>query len=229
MNDLKDVEKDRNHPKKKFRPIASGKVTVKESYVLLFTLIILSVFMAAFLNLYVLLIIVVYFVMNILYTLKLKHYVIIDCFIIAIGFVLRLISGGVLLQIEPSSWIIVCTFLLSLFLALNKRKSELVLTSDHTAVTRDNLKHYSMPLIDSMLNIVCSATFISYCIYTLNVPKNRFSVITIIPVLYAIFRYQYLVINRNEGGSVEETLLKDKSLMLSIITWIVMFLIILYI
>jgi 4-hydroxybenzoate polyprenyltransferase len=228
LNDISDIERDRNHPKKKYRPLASGAISKTKALFVMILLLIIAFVLAGLLDLGVLFVIGFYFLLNIAYSFWFKHYVLVDCFIIAIGFMLRLISGSVLFNIQPSSWIILCTFLLSLFLALNKRRSELVSVDQQSGITRTNLMHYSVPLIDNLITTVSSATFISYCIYTLSASKHEYAVLTIIPVLYGIFRYQYLVVMKNYGGSVEETLLKDKTLLFSIAVWIVMNLVMLY-
>jgi 4-hydroxybenzoate polyprenyltransferase len=219
INDSIDRNRDALHPTKKNRPIASGKLEVGEA--LIFSVIIFSIalYFAYMLNFEFFLILVSYFLMILAYSLKLKNIVIVDVIIIALGFVLRTVGGALAIKVEISPWLIICTTLLALFLALNKRKSELLVLSDDAGEHRKILEEYSPELIDQMLSVVTSTTVMSYALYTFNAGKSHYMMLTIPFVLYGVFRYQYIVSVKDLGGSPELALLKDKPLLINVILW----------
>ncbi|WP_026882277.1 decaprenyl-phosphate phosphoribosyltransferase [Clostridium akagii] len=228
LNDLVDVEKDKQHPQKKFRPIASGKVS--KSQALAFELIIVCIvlFTSYSISLKLLVVLLTYYIMNILYSFKLKNVVIVDVMIITFGFVLRVISGSIVTNVQLSPWLILCTILISLFLALNKRRSEIVTLKDKRGSHRKILEEYSVELIDSMLTIVTPSILITYCLYTFSSTQSRTMMITIPFVLYGIFRYQYLVSKKNVGGKPEDVFQNDMPFLIDIVLWAVIIIAIIY-
>lgn len=220
MNDIIDLQKDRMHPKKSRRPIASGQVSVL-SALLFFLLIFAASSMAAFrldslfgwLGLG-------YFILMILYSFQLKHMVILDVMTIAAGFVIRAVAGALLIGVRISPWLLLCTVLLSMFLALHKRKSEMKLVASGQKMTRKILEDYTPELIDDMLHIVTSSTVMAYSLYTFTSNHPIYMMGTIPFVIYGIFRYQYIVHTRDMGENPELILLNDKPLIIDILLWV---------
>lgn len=228
LNDIVDLEKDRIHPKKCKRPIASGLISRKEGMAFL----ILS-FSAAFLLAYRIrpifaLIGLIYFLLVTFYSFYLKHIVIIDVMTISIGFVLRAIAGTVLIGVAISPWLLLCTFLLSMFLALQKRKGEQMLMAEEKEKSRKTLDEYTPALLDDMLHIVTSSTVMAYSLYTFTGSHSIYMMGTIPFVIYGIFRYQYIVRTKGMGETPELVLLSDKPLIVNIALWVVSCVIILY-
>lgn len=228
LNDIVDMEKDRLHPKKKTRPIASGLISKAEAWILLAVLLPVSVAAGFLLHVYFGLILVVYFLNNVLYSVAVKHMVILDVMSIALGFLLRVIGGGVVIEVYISQWILLCTLLLSLFLGFSKRRNELVVLENVADSHRKILKEYSLEFIDNMLSIVTASTVMAYSLYTFSSKNNYFMMLTIPFVLYGIFRYQYIIYMKKEGGSPEETVLSDIPLIVCIFLWVIISVIILY-
>jgi 4-hydroxybenzoate polyprenyltransferase len=172
---------------------------------------------------------IVYLLLMVLYSLRLKHIVLIDVFVIASGFVLRILAGAVVIPVSISPWLYLVGVFLSLFLALNKRRYELVLLQEQASSHRQILKEYSLPMLDQMITIVSAATVIAYGLYTFEGPTgNERLVVTIPLVLYGLFRYLYLVHIRREGGSPEETLLRDRHILGTVVLCVAMIIVILY-
>ncbi|NIM90431.1 MAG: decaprenyl-phosphate phosphoribosyltransferase [Candidatus Aminicenantes bacterium] len=233
FNDLKDLEEDKLHPLKSKRPIASGKIK-KSTALLMIVILGLLGFSSAFtLNKNYFIIILVYFLIQMAYSLKLKHIVILDVFVVALGFLIRVVAGGLAIEVSLSSWLLICTILLALFLALSKRRHELVLLEDEASDHRPILEEYSPYLLDQMIAVVTASTVIAYCLYTISeetVTKFGTSnlIFTVPFVLYGIFRYLYLIHQKSEGGSPEALIIKDKPLLIDIFLWIAAAVIILY-
>lgn len=234
INDIMDIEADRNHPVKKNRPIASGKLPVPIAILTAVVLSMLSFFAAAELSMPFFAITVSYFIINILYSKWLKHIPLLDVLILASGFVFRVAGGVTLIQVERfSPWLYVVTTLLALYLGFGKRRAELTTSGQaNGAQTRKVLDGYSIPFLDQLITIVSSTTLITYSLYTFsapNLPANHSMMLTIPFVLYGIFRYLYLVQIKQEGGAPEEILFKDRPLQLSIFLWGLSILLIFYI
>ena len=232
LNDLVDIEKDRQHPRKRLRPLPSGKLKVRYAIIALVVLVAVAIPAAFLLQVYFGLVLLGYFVMQIAYCFYLKNVVIIDVFTIAAGFVLRAVGGAVVIGVVVSPWLLVCTMLLALFQGLSKRRHELILLADGAADHRRILQEYSSELVQEMISVVTSSVVVAYSLYTItadNLPKNHLMALTIPFVLYGIFRYLYLVYRKDEGGSPEELLLKDTPLLACIMLWGVSCIAILYI
>ncbi|MDI3339050.1 MAG: decaprenyl-phosphate phosphoribosyltransferase [Sphaerobacter sp.] len=231
FNDLLDAEADRHHPLKCKRPIASGRLspTVAKLAIAVIALTVLPTALAitpVFAG-----ILVLYALLMLAYTFMLKHWVIIDVFVIAAGFVLRAAAGAVVIGIPISPWLYVCTVLLSLFLGFAKRRHELVLLDDNAGAHRKILDDYSPALLDDLIGVVSAATIMAYSLYTFsapNLPDNHAMMLTIPFVIYGIFRYLFLVHRKNGGGAPEQVLLDDLPLLLSIVLWGITTILILY-
>lgn len=221
INDVIDREKDKLHPVKSRRPIASGKVKPYEAVLFSIVLAVIALILSLQLERLFLVIIASYLSISILYSIKLKNVIILDVLVIASGFVLRTIGGALAIRVFISPWLIVCTTLLALFLALNKRKNELLTMSADAVNHRKTLEEYTSELIGQMLSVITSATVMSYLLYTFNSGKSQYIMLTVPFVLYGIFRYQYLVSVKDMGGNPEIMLLKDKPLLLNLILWVI--------
>jgi 4-hydroxybenzoate polyprenyltransferase len=224
FNDLRDRDEDRAHPRKAQRPIARGDIRTREALATFGILSAAGLAAAALLQPYFFVAVAVYFVLQIAYSLKLKRVVILDVFVIAAGFVIRVISGGLVIAVPLSSWLLICTTLLALLLAMGKRRHELVLLDDRASDHRPILKEYSAYLLDQMIAVVTASTLIAYCLYTIS-PETvqKFGTGHLIWtagfVLYGIFRYLYLVHQQGKGGSPEELIIQDRPLLLNILLW----------
>lgn len=229
INDIIDIEKDKNHPKKKQRPIASG--AINPSVALVFA-VLLSTFTLALsfkLSFYVGLVSLLYLIQSLLYSIYLKNVVIIDALLIAFGFVLRVVAGGLVISVNVSVWLIICVTLLALFIAFCKRRHEINLLSYKAGSHRKILEEYSVELLDQMINVVTSSTLVVYLLYTFLSSAEIELMYTIPFVLYGIFRYLYLVYKKNGGGEPEDIVLKDKHMVINILLWVLVVVIILYI
>jgi 4-hydroxybenzoate polyprenyltransferase len=233
FNDLQDREEDRAHPKKSQRPIARGDISPAQALAVFLLLAGGSLVAAFFLNRAFFIAVAIYVLLQLGYSLKLKQVVILDIFVIAAGFVIRVVAGGLVIDVPISSWLLICTTLLALFLSMSKRRHELVLLEDKATNHRPILKEYSAYLLDQMIAVVTASTLIAYCLYTISpetVEKfgTEHLVWTSAFVLYGIFRYLYLVHQKGKGGSPEELVLQDKPLLLNIVLWIAAVILILY-
>jgi len=233
LNDLFDIKEDRLHPVKRLRPLASGRLTKSAAIAIIIISAAIGLALAFSLNRNFLLIILGYLLLQVLYSSWLKHVVIIDIFVVATGFLLRVIAGAVAIRVEISSWILICTILLALFLSMTKRRHEFFLLPGNATAHRLILKEYNPYLLDQMISVVTASTLIAYCLYTVSeetVAKfhTRNLILTTPFVLYGIFRYLYLVHQKNQGSTPEELVLKDKPLLADIILWIISVGLILY-
>ncbi|BCA54083.1 decaprenyl-phosphate phosphoribosyltransferase [Nitrospira sp. KM1] len=232
VNDINDREHDRMHPKKRLRPIASGDLSIGFASVVAILLSLLAIALAYF-SLEVVGTLALYGVMNVAYSLWLKHIVIVDVFSISLGFVLRVFAGGFAINVIPSSWLILATFLLSLFLALAKRRHELFLMRSEANAHRPVLEEYSIKLVDELISVVTPVTLLTYILYTLDtVTVSRFHsehlYLTSLFVIFGIFRYLYLVHQKDLGGSPTDLVVQDIPVLFSILGWIVTFVLIVY-
>ena len=222
LNDIRDLEQDRAHPVKRNRPLARGLIPVWLGVVTAVVLLAVGIGGAWLLRPLFGGVAALYVAMQVAYTLKLKHLVILDVFVIALGFVLRAISGAIVLRAHISPWLYIVTFLAALFLGLCKRRHELVLLTEAAVHHRRILREYSTELLDQMISIVTASTIMAYSLYTFKaegLPDNNLMMLTIPYVLYGMFRYLYLVHKRNSGGSPEEVLLRDRPLLVAILLW----------
>ena len=217
VNDVADYERDRLHPKKSKRPIASDKV--KRTTALLMSALVATagLSIAWWLNRPTGIVLSIYGAMNLAYSFRLKHIVLLDVFIIAAGFLLRVTAGAFAISVPISPWLLLCTFFIALFLAFCKRRHELVSLGENAASHRGILAEYSTPFIDKMVSALASMTVMSYALYTIDpAVVNRLGtdglLMTLPIVLLGVFRYLYLVHQRQQGGSPTEIVLRDRSI-----------------
>jgi 4-hydroxybenzoate polyprenyltransferase len=224
MNDIWDRDKDKKHPQKRMRPIASGALPVALAAPAAVFLLMTAIVGGFLLDLSFGIIATSYVLLNIAYSRWLKHAVILDVFSIAAGFVLRVVAGAVVIGVVMSHWLLTCTMLLALFLGFSKRRYELVALAKDASEHRRVLAEYNPLFLDMMIGIVTSATVVSYVLYTVsNETIQRFNtdrlLLTAPFVLYGIFRYLYLVYHKNDGGNPARTLLTDGPLLINVILW----------
>jgi 4-hydroxybenzoate polyprenyltransferase len=233
MNDLRDCERDREHPLKSLRPLPSGRVRRGTAVALSIALVLIGMLGAIALRPGFGALAGVYFVLQVAYTFWLKEAVILDVMSIAAGFVIRAVAGGVIIGVPVSPWLIICTFLLALFLGFSKRRHELILLEGRATNHRASLKEYSPYFLDQMIAVVTASTVVAYAIYTAS-PEVREKLgtdklyLTIPFVLFGIFRYLYLVHQREEGGNPTQLLLTDQPLLIDVLLWIVTAAVLLY-
>ena len=224
VNDVSDREADRRHPLKSRRPIAAGQVSAAAALACAATLSAAALVVAAWLRPALAVVAVGYLLLHALYTRALKHLVILDVLAIAIGFVLRAVAGGVAIDVPISDWLLVCTILLALFLALGKRRAEITLLADSATGHRRILEEYSPYLLDQMIGVVTASTLVAYMIYCLSPETTQhfgthWLVLTVPFPIYGIFRYLYLVHRKEGGGSPAEMLLTDRPLLTCVALW----------
>jgi len=233
FNDFMDVEKDRLHPQKAKRPLPSGRLKKKVAIVFAAIIVSIVVPLSFYLKPEFALWVLTYVVMNALYSIKLKDFVVLDVMMVAAGYVIRVMAGCSLASVAPSDWLIVCTMTMSLFLVFCKRRQELILVTNSGKTSRQTLKDYSMGFLDQMIAIVTAATLISYVLYTLSqetVAKfgTRKLILTSPFVLYGIFRYLYIIYQKDAGGNPTDTLFSDPPLFINALLWAFTVFIIIY-
>ena len=220
INDLVDIERDRQHPTKRSRPLASGQLPTSVAISAAIALPVIVLPLSFLLDVQFGLILSGYLGLQILYSLWLKNMVIVDVMVVAAGFVLRVAAGVPLVLAERfSPWLYLFTSLLALFMALGKRRQEIVLLKDDAGSSRASLDHYNLPFLDEMMAVVTASTLITYALYTFsapNLPRNHSMMLTIPFVLYGIFRYLYVVHIQGNGGAPDEVLLTDRPLLAAV-------------
>ena len=226
INDILDFKEDRAHPVKSRRPIAAGKIGRLQAAFLAALLFATSLIAAVVLSLDFFYVCVAYAILITIYSLFVKNLVILDVLFVAIGYVLRAIAGAVVITVEISSWLLLCTLLIALFLAISKRRTEIVLLGDEATKHRKILSQYSLGLLNQMIAVVTAACIVAYCLYTL-APEtvNKFGtrnlIYTVPFVVYGIFRYLYITYQKVETDIPEKALLNDIPLQLCLLAWIV--------
>lgn len=231
INDLLDIEKDRLHPTKRRRPLASGQLPVPVAIVAAALAAVGGTVAAFVLSPAFAAVILGYLVLQAVYVTVLKHTVILDVMALASGFVLRAIGGAIVLNVPISPWLYVCTMLFALFISLGKRRQELLMLEGGAGGHRPALAQYSVAMLDQLVQVTGTSLLVSYILYTVfaeNLPRNHSMMLTIPFVLYGLFRYTYLVYVRGEGGSPEEILLRDRPSALCVALWGATAIIILY-
>ncbi len=237
FNDCFDKKKDKYHPEKRKRPIASGELTVPTAAIGAAMMLVVSLFAIFKFNFQFFIIALIYIGMNVLYSYILKNIVILDVMVIAIGFVLRVKIGGEINNIELSVWILMITFLLAIFLGLIKRRQELVkinmIEGRSDPFPRITLKKYNIALLDQLISITTATTLISYIIYVVNPDiQEKFHTkqlyLTVPFVVFGIFRYLYLTYTKDKGESPAEILFSDLPFSLNIIAWVTVFILIIF-
>jgi 4-hydroxybenzoate polyprenyltransferase len=233
MNDLADIENDRQHPIKKYRPLPAGQLNSTVAAVAAVFLAAGSLVAGYLLEPMLGAILLLYLLLQVSYTLWLKNIVLVDVLVLAAGFVLRIAAGVVVIDVQRfSPWLYVFGGFLALFLALGKRRNELVLLGDNAGNHRSILSEYNLELIDELLGIVTTSSVVAYSLYTFlaeGLPTNHAMMLTIPFVLYAIFRWLYLIHVKQEGGAPEEILLRDRPLQASLVLWAIVVFVALYV
>jgi 4-hydroxybenzoate polyprenyltransferase len=225
VNDLVDLERDRLHPTKRHRPLASGALPVSAAVVAAVVFGVGALVASFLLNAPFGWLALAYVALNLGYSFGLKHVVILDVFAVAIFFVIRAAAGAEAVQVKISPWLLICTILLALFLALSKRRHELVLLEASAGDHRRSLAEYSPYLLDQMIAVVTASTVVSYCLYTMwpeTVTKfhTQSMVYTIPFVIFGIFRYLYLIHQKEEGGAPERILVSDVPMIANLLLWL---------
>jgi 4-hydroxybenzoate polyprenyltransferase len=233
LNDLMDIEKDRNHPRKALRPLPSGRLSPSLAKIACLALLASSLFGSLFINHPFAGISLGYLALQIAYSKWFKERVILDVFSIGAGFFLRVVVGAKAIGVPISSWLLLCTLFLSLFLALGKRRHELIWLGEEATTHRGVLREYNVSLLDQMVGVATAGTVISYALYTLSSETiQKFQTenlgYTIPIVLYGIFRYLYLVYQKGEGGHPELLFFDDKSLLAAVLLYGIVVGIVLY-
>lgn len=234
INDLVDIERDRQHPQKRSRPLPSGQLSPHVARLAALLIPIGAILFALFFRPMLALVLALYLVLQVAYSFGLKHVVIIDVLAVTAGFVLRITAGVAVIQVENfSPWLFACGGLLALFLIVGKRRQELQVMGGSAGDVRPVFLHYNLPLLDDMLQIVITSTLITYILYTIEAPTRKLAdanlaLLTVPVVIYGLFRYLYLIRVRGEGSAPDEVLLKDRLLQVTILVWGGMFVILLY-
>lgn len=233
FNDIIDRERDSRHPQKCIRPIASGALPVKIGIFCGLGLAMFSIALALTIDPMLVLLLLFYSAINVMYSLWLKHIVIVDVFSISLMFVLRVLSGGAAIHVELTSWLLITTFLLALFLALAKRRHELGILEDGTNSQRPVLNQYTPQLLDEMMSLITPVILITYILYTLSPEtlarfNSKMLYSTGIFVVFGIMRYLYLIHRKNLGGAPTELVIRDLPLLIAILGWISSFYLIIY-
>lgn len=230
FNDLMDINEDRAHPKKKYRPLASGKVSTNSAKALISLLSISSLSISFIINIELFAVMFLYFLLNISYSLKLKHIAILDIFIIATGFVLRLFAGSAVSGIPLSMWIILMTFLLAIFLALAKRRDD-VLLSIEGQETRKNIDGYNLEFVNAAMVLMAGVVIVSYIQYTIS-PEvierldTEYLYLTSFFVILGIFRYMQITFVEQDSGSPTKVVIRDRFLKVTIFLWLLTFILV---
>ncbi len=235
LNDMRDIESDKAHPLKCRRPLASGAVSIRTGQGIFIILVVSGLGVASFLNFNLFLLLSLYFIINIFYSMGLKHIAPLDIFIIALGFLFRLLAGthyAGITDVYPSHWIIIMTFLLALFLAFAKRRDDVLLKKEGKK-TRRAVSGYSLEFINSAMSIMAAVIIVAYILYSVSpAVANHFGsdklYLTVLFVILGMFRYLQLTFVFNRSGNPTEVVLKDRFLQLTIMGWVAMFLFIAY-
>lgn len=227
LNDLMDIEEDKKHPKKRLRPLASEKVSKSGAKILFFILSLVALVLSLLLNINLFAVLFIYFILNIAYSLKLKHIAVIDIFTIATGFVLRLFAGSSVIGTPLSMWIIIVTFLLALFLALAKRRDD-VLLSLQGKETRKNIDGYNLEFVNASMVLMSGVVVVSYILYTvseevMNRLHTNYLYLTTFFVILGIIRYMQITFVEEDSGSPTKIVIKDRFLQITIVMWLVSF------
>jgi 4-hydroxybenzoate polyprenyltransferase len=225
INDVLDAEKDRQHPRKRARPIASGRLPAAVALVAAIVFALGSVRLSSAVNPDFTALAVSYLVLNLLYSLFLKKIVIVDALMVALFFVLRAAAGAAAINVEISHWLLICTLLLALFISLSKRRHEIVLLESNASAHRTSLTHYSAYLLDQMIGVVTASTLMAYVLYTVDertiaVFGSERLLYTVPFVIFGIFRYLYLIHQKGEGGNPDRIVLSDRPFFANMLLWI---------
>ena len=233
LNDYLDIDDDRKHPTKKDRPLASGLILKKQAFLLMSSLSISGLIIMANQSIQAFIVLLIYIALNILYSFRLKHVAIVDITIISVGFVLRILIGAFVTETPLSKWIVTMTFLLALFLAFAKRRDDVLHFMTTGKKMRKVIDGYNLKLIDGAMVIMSSVVIVSYLLYTTSPEvvkrfNNEYLYLTSFFVVIGILRYMQITLVKNNSGSPTKILLKDKFLIIVILSWLTSFLFLIY-
>lgn len=224
MNDLVDVEKDRLHPQKRLRPLPSGQLNPRLALAFAVVLAAIALTVTGWLNVWVGVVTAAYLLQNVAYSFYLKNIVIIDVMVLALGFLLRVVAGVLVVQVAQfSPWLYVCVTLLSLFLGFGKRRHEITLLAGDAGIHRASLAHYNLPLLDQIIGMVTTSTLLAYTLYSFEAQTalagDGRMLLSVPFVFYFVARYLYLIHVRKQGGAPDELLLRDRPLLVNSALW----------
>ena len=233
LNDYKDIKEDRKHPKKKFRPLASGLISKNIALSLMIILLIIGLTLMATISTKALVILSIYVILNIAYSLKLKRIALLDVTIIAIGFVLRLFVGSFAYEIPLKIWIVIMTFLLALFLALAKRRDDIQIFRKSGNKMRKSVDGYNLQLIDGSMMVMSAVVIVAYLLYTTSQEiiekfQNENLYLTTLFVIFGLMRYLQITLVEKNSGSPTETIFKDKIMQINLVLWVLSFVWLIY-
>lgn len=234
LNDLVDIEKDRQHPKKRLRPLPSGQLNPRVAAIACAVLAAFSIIVTLWLNPWVGAVVTLYLVQNVAYSFYLKNVVIIDAMIVALGFLLRVIAGVLIVNVENfSPWLYVTATVVALFMVFGKRRHEISLLSEDAAKHRSSLKGYNLPMIDQLIGMVTTVTLVSYTFYTFEsktaLVEDGRMLLTVPFVFYGIARYLYLIHVAKLGGAPDELMLEDMHMLVTAVLWAITVLLLIYV
>ena len=221
-NDIFDRDQDRLHPEKRHRPLAAGKVSVALAWAAVLVLLVVALMAAFLLQRDFGVVAAIYVALNVGYSLKFKHVVLVDVLIVAAGFLLRAMGGALAIEVFISTWFIICTFMLALFLAVVKRRQEIVALEEAAGDHRAILKEYSLPFLDQVISALTAATLVCYALYAMGVGDGKGAQMqwTIPFVLYGLLRYLYLVYHRGHGDDPTAVVWRDRPLQINTLLWL---------
>lgn len=224
VNDIADCENDHHHPKKKNRPLPAGKVTIGAAIILSIILGVSGLLIGYWVSSTVAIILLIYATMNLAYSYLLKNIVILDVFCISTGFMLRILAGTVGVGIPPSKWLLLCGLMITLFLGFTKRRAELIALQNNKEEHRQVLQNYGPILLDEIIAICATGVIITYSLYTMSTDTIRIHntenlIYTVPLVIYALFRYIYLLHHRHSGGDPSRDVLRDPHIFLCVMGW----------
>ncbi|MBK8135501.1 MAG: decaprenyl-phosphate phosphoribosyltransferase [Chloroflexi bacterium] len=235
LNDLVDLQSDRMHPRKRFRPLPAGQLPVALAQVAAVLIPAFVLVASLILSWKLTVVLTAYFLLQLAYIFRLKHVVLLDIFALTAGFVLRIAAGVVVIEVTNfSPWLYVCLGLLALFLTIAKRRQEYILLGSQAGQVRRIFQFYNLPLLDELLRITTTSTLIAYTVYTIETPspllaRTNLALATVPFVMYGLFRYLYLMYVKGESAPPDEVLLKDRPLQLDIVLYALSFVVILYV
>jgi 4-hydroxybenzoate polyprenyltransferase len=226
FNDIIDIKEDKHHPTKRNRPLPSGKLSITTAAIFAAILGVSALLLAALASYKVVIILLIYAVMNLAYSIKLKHIVILDVFIIATGFMLRILAGTLGLGIPPSQWLLLCGLMVTLFLGFSKRRAEIIVLSADKTAHRKVLEDYSPVLLDKMIVITAAGLIMSYSLYTMSpetilIHRTANLIYTVPFVIYGVFRYIFLLHHQRSGGDPSRDLVRDPHMLTVLLTWLI--------
>lgn len=233
INDIADIEADRAHPEKKYRPLAAGTVSPVGAYIVAGFFLALAALVTFGMDARFLLVLSLYFLMNLAYSFALKNVVLLDVFLIAAGFMMRVVGGAYAINVETSSWLVLCTLFISLFLGFAKRRTELILVPDVAFTERKVLRRYQVGFLDDMLTIAAAGTVISYALYTvaprtLQVFGTDKLIYTTVFVIYGVFRYLYLIHTTSSTDKPADVLTSDVPILATAALWVLSCVVLIY-